>query len=103
MSGVTGLKATDIEIESNQAYCNRSPDGYVCEFSSAVTDITLKVFNYKKQNEILAACSLTLSPISSGTDANGRGFTYFNLSPSPALDATVSHDVSIQTGGCGVF
>jgi hypothetical protein len=101
MSGVAGLKATDIEIESSQAYCNRSPDGYVCEFSSSSTDITLKVFNYKKQNAILAACSPTLSAISSGTDANGRGFTYFNLSPSPALDPTASHDISIQTGGCG--
>jgi type II secretory pathway pseudopilin PulG len=101
LSGVTGLKATDIEIESNQAYCNRSPDGYVCEISSSSTDITLKIFNYKKQNEILAACSSTLTAVSSGTDANGRGFTYFNLSPVPALDTTISHDVSIQSNGCG--
>ena len=101
MSGVPGLRATDIEIESNQAYCNRSPDGYVCEFSSASSDITLKVFNYKKQNVILSACSSTLSTVSSGTDANGRGFTYFNLSPSPALDTTISHDISLQANGCG--
>ena len=101
MSGVPGLRATDIEIESSQAYCNRSPDGYVCEFSSASSDVTLKVFNYKKQNVILAACSPTLSSIASGTDANGRGFTYFNLSPSPALDTTISHDVSLQANGCG--
>lgn len=100
-SGVAGLKATDVEIDSDQAYCNRSPDGFVCEFSSLVTDISLKVFNYKKQNEILAACSSTLTPISSGTDANGRGFTYFSLSPIPALDTTISHDISIQSNGCG--
>jgi hypothetical protein len=100
-SGVAGLRATDIEVESSQAYCNRSPDGYVCEFSTSATDITVKIFNYKKQNVILAACSSTLSSVSSGTDANGRGFTYFNLSPSPALDTTVSHDISIQSGGCG--
>ena len=100
-SGVSGLRATDIEIESDQAYCNRSPDGYVCEFSSASTGITLKVFNYKKQNTTLAACSATLIHVSSGTDANGRGFTYFNLSGDPPLDTTLSHDVTIQEGGCG--
>ena len=100
-SGVSGLKATDIEIESDGAYCNRSPDGYVCEFPSSSTNITLKVFNYRKQNSILAACSSTLVSISSGTDANGRGFTYFSLSASPVLDTSISHDVSIQDGGCG--
>lgn len=100
-SGVSGLKATDIQIEGSQANCNRLPEGYICEFSSAVPDVTLKVFNYKKQNLILAACSATLTKISSGTDANGRGFAYFNLSPSPGLDTSISHDISIQDGGCG--
>lgn len=101
MSGVRGLKATDVEIEGDQAYCNRSPDGYVCEFLSSSSDVTLKVFSYKKQNAVLAACSPTLISTSSGTDANGRGFTYFNLSPLPPLDTAVSHDVSIQEDGCG--
>jgi len=99
-SGVPGLRATDIQIEGDNANCNRSPDGYACEFPDDATEVALKVFNYKKQNTILAACSLTLSTLSSGTDENGRGFTYFNLSPSPALDPTASHDVSIQQGGC---
>ena len=100
-SGVTGLRATDIEIEGSQAYCNRTPNGFACEFLSTSTDVTLKVYNYKKQGETLAACSSTLTTLSSGTDANGRGFTYFSLSPSPALDSAVSHDISIQSGGCG--
>jgi len=100
-SGVNGLRATDILIEGDQANCNRLPEGYICEFSSVVSDITLKVFNYKKQSLTLAACSTTLTSLSSGTDANGRGFTYFNLSPSPPLDPATSHDVSIQEGSCG--
>ena len=100
-SGVTGLRATDIEIEGSQAYCNRTPNGFACEFLSTSTDVTLKVYNYKKQGETLAACSSTLTTLSSGTDANGRGFTYFSLSPSPALDSAVSHDISIQSDSCG--
>lgn len=100
-SGVSGLRATDIQIEGSQAYCNRTPNGFACEFLSTSTDVTLKVYNYKKQNEILAACSSTLTKLSSGTDANGRGFSYFSLSPSPALDSSISHDISIQSGGCG--
>ena len=99
-SGVPALKATDIEIEGGDANCNRLPDGYVCELSSLATDITLKVFNYKKVGLILAACSATLNQTSSGVDADGRGFAYFSLSPSPALDTTVSHDISIQSDGC---
>jgi len=99
-SGVAALKATDIEVEGGGANCNRLPDGYACELPSSATDITLKVFNYKKAGLILAACSVTLSQTSSGVDADGRGFAYFNLSPSPALDTIISHDISIQAGGC---
>jgi type II secretory pathway pseudopilin PulG len=99
-SGVPGMRATDIQIEGDQANCNRLPDGYICELSSSASDVTLKVFNYKKVNTILAACSTTLSQLSSGTDANGRGFAYFNLSPSPALDTAIFHDISIQADGC---
>ena len=99
-SGVAGLKATDIQIEGDQAFCNRSPNGFACEFLAVSTDVTIKIYNYKKQNEILAACSNTLTLVSSGTDANGRGFAYFNLSPSPALDPDVSHDIWIQVGSC---
>ena len=100
-SGVAGLKATDIQIEGDQAYCNRTLDGYACEFLSSSTDATLKVYNYKKQGETLAACSATLSTLSSGVDLNGRGFTYFSLSPIPTLDSTISHDISIQSESCG--
>lgn len=99
-SGVSGLRATDIQIEGTNANCNRLPDGYICEISSNATDATIKIFDYKKQNSILAACSATLSQLSSGTDANGRGFTYFTLSTSPALDTTISHDISIQRDAC---
>lgn len=99
-SGVPGLKATDIQIEGGQANCNRLPDGYICELAAEATDATLKVFNYKKQNTILAACSATLANVSSGTDANGRGFTYFMLSQSPALDPDISHNISIQADEC---
>jgi len=99
-SGVTALKATNIQIEGGKAECNRLPDGYACELSSSETDVTLKVFNYKKVGTILAACSATLVQTSSGTDADGRGFAYFSLSPSPALDTTISHDISIQADGC---
>ena len=99
-SGVSGLKATDIQIQGDQAFCNRVPNGYACEFLMSSADVTLKIYNYKKQNTILAACSPTLSKLSSGTDAKGRGFAYFSLSPSPALDSTISHDISIQPESC---
>lgn len=99
-SGVNGLKATDVQVEGDNANCNRLPNGYICEFSSTSTDVTLKVFNYKKQNTILAACSATLSQLSSGTDTNGRGFAYFNLSSEPLPDIDVSHDIWIQQDGC---
>lgn len=99
-SGVSGLKATDIQVDADGANCNRLPDGYVCEFSSVATDVSIKVFNYKKQNVTLAACSNTLFRLSNGTDANGRGFAFFNLSPSPALDDNISHDISIRESSC---
>lgn len=99
-SGVTALKATDIQIEGGQANCNRLPDGYVCELSASASDVTLKVYNYQKLNTVLAACSSTLIQTASGLDANGRGFAYFGLSPSAALDTTISHNVSIQADGC---
>jgi hypothetical protein len=99
-SGVPGLKATDIRVEGTQASCNRLPDGYICEFSDAAEDVTLKVYNYKKQTLPLAACSPTMTKLSGGVDADGRGFAYFNLSPVPPLDGAVSHDVSIQEGSC---
>ena len=99
-SGVSGLRATDIQIEGTNANCNRLPDGYICEMSSGATDATIKVLGYKKQNTILAACSATLPRVSNGTDANGRGFAYFRLSASPALDTTISHDISIRQDTC---
>ena len=99
-SGVAGLRATDIQVEGDGAFCNRSPDGYACEFPESATDVTLKIYNYKKKSTILAACSLTLTTISSGTDATGRGFTYFSLSPSPALSTVIDHDISIQADSC---
>jgi type II secretory pathway pseudopilin PulG len=101
-SGVPGLKATDIQIEGDQANCNRLPDGFICEFLSSASDVTLKIYDYKKANTILAACSTTLTQLSSGTDANGRGFAYLSLSPSPVLDTTISHDISIQADGCSI-
>jgi hypothetical protein len=100
-SGVPGLKATDIQVEGDQASCNRLPDGYVCEFSGAAEGVTLKVFNYKKQTLALAACSTTLTKLFGGVDADGRGFAFFDLSA--ALDSTASHDVSIQEGTCEVM
>ncbi len=99
-SGVAALKAADIQVEGGKAECNRLPDGYACELLPSEIDVTLKVFNYKKVGTILAACSATLDQTSSGLDANGRGFAYFSLSPSPALDTTISHDISIQADGC---
>ena len=97
-SGVTGLKATDIRVEGDQASCNRLPDGYICEFSDAAEGVTLKVFDYKKQTLSLAACSPTLTKLFGGVDADGRGFAFFDLSP--ALDGAASHDISIQEGAC---
>jgi hypothetical protein len=99
-SGVPGLRATDIRVEGGGANCNRLPDGFACEFSSSTSDITLKVYNYKKQNTILAACSATLNQVSSGTDANGRGFTYFSLTA--ALDSSIAHNISIQADACSI-
>ena len=100
VSGVNGLKASDISVEGSNANCNRTPNGYACEFSGTATPVTLKVYGYKKAGLTLAACSATMSQTSSGTDANGRGFAIFDLYPSPPLDGTVSHDISIQEGAC---
>ena len=99
-SGVTALKAADIQVEGGKAECNRLPDGYACELLPSEIDVTLKVFNYKKVGATLAACSATLTETKNGTDADGSGFAYFSLSPSPALDTTISHNISIQAGGC---
>ena len=99
-SGVPGLKATDVQVLGDQANCNRLPDGYICEFAEAAEDVTLKVFGYKKQTLSLAACSTTLTKLSGGVDADGRGFAFFNLSPTPALDDAVSHDISIRENTC---
>jgi type II secretory pathway pseudopilin PulG len=102
-SGVPGLRATEILVEGINANCNRLPDGFACEFSSGTSDVGLKVFNYKKQGVILAACSFSLSLTSSGTDATGRGFAYFNLSPTPQLDPDLSHNISIESDACVLF
>ncbi len=97
-SGVPSLRATDIQIEGTNAYCNRTPDGFACEFSSTASDVTLKIYNYKKSGTILAACSSSLSLLSSGTDATGRGFAYFGLSTT--LDTSIDHNISIQADSC---
>lgn len=99
-SGVPGVRASDIQIEGTNAYCNRVPEGFACEFDPAASPVTLKVYGYKKQNTVLAACSLTLTKTSNGVDANGRGFAIFDLVPAPPLDPAVSHDVWIQADGC---
>lgn len=99
-TGVNGLKATDVQVVGTNANCNRSPNGYSCQFGALATGVELKVFGYKKQGLTLSACSSTLSRTSSGTDANGRGFAFFLLSPTPALDPAVSHNIWIQEGSC---
>lgn len=99
-SGVPGLRATDIEVAGSNANCNRLPDGYACEFSNAVSPVTITISGYKKQGQVLAACSLTLSAVSNGVDANGRGFAVFDLVPVPALDPALSHDIWVQADGC---
>jgi hypothetical protein len=57
LSGVGGVRATDVELSFNDAQCGRTPTGYRCIVPDIAIAPTLTVSNYFKANKMLFGCS----------------------------------------------
>ena len=87
-SSVTGVKAADVEIEAQDAQCDRTNTGFTCVIEATANNPLLKVTNYVKANKILVACSEELQnrvPYNEG----GRDWTKFTLPTGGDIEVTI--------------
>jgi hypothetical protein len=92
LSGVGGVRATDVEVSFSEAQCGRTPTGFKCVVANLASGPTLTVSNYFKTNKNLYACSDVLSgPSSSGSS------TTFNL---PVGLELLTADIVIEDTPC---
>lgn len=75
-SAVGGVKASDVEISSIGAQCDRTNEGFYCVLETGADERSLTVTNYEKRNKILRACSevLEIDVYTAGTGAWTRFF-----------------------------
>jgi len=79
LSGVGGVRATDVDLSFNEVQCGRTPTGYRCVVPNLAIGPTLTVSNYYKANKILYACSV--GGLGSGVHVHGvDNSTTFGLS-----------------------
>jgi hypothetical protein len=71
LSGVGGVRATDVELVFNEAQCGRTPTGYRCVVPSLAINPTLTVNNYYKANRMLYGCSEGAGDLGTGTYVHG--------------------------------
>jgi prepilin-type N-terminal cleavage/methylation domain-containing protein len=93
-SSIKGFKASDVEISSSGAQCNRTNTGYKCLLETGANNSRLTVTNYYKSNNVRLACSQVLELQGSLTGANG--WTRFDLPASESNNA----DIVIKQNGC---
>ena len=90
-SSVSGVKASDVEIEATGAQCDRTNTGFECVLEEGAIDPRLTVSNYFKNNTTLVACSDEL--VIHGQEhiaTNGTGnWTRFDLPPSSTSTAHI--------------
>jgi len=92
LSGVGGVRATDVEISFNEVQCGRMPTGYICNVPNVASGPTLTVSNFFRNNTNLYACSDDLS----GPASNGSPTT-FNL---PVGFELTGADIVIEDTPC---
>jgi len=91
LSGVGGVKATDVELSFNEAQCGRTPTGYRCVVPEIAIGPTLTVSNYYKANQTLYACSpASEGGLGTGTYVHGAdNSTTFDLKKEENLTANI--------------
>lgn len=94
-SAVGGVKASDVEISSTGAQCDRTNTGFECVIESGASSPRLTVSNYKKQGKTLVGCSDVLEV--QGSDTSSNPWTRFNL---PLVSTGVANIV-IKEDTCG--
>ena len=96
LSGVTGFRATNVDIAASQMACNRVSDGYVCFIAGSSPVLT--VSGYTKPNTKLVACSATLTK-TNASESSGAPTASFSLADA---DSNVSNDIVIQEDVCTI-
>jgi type IV pilus modification protein PilV len=98
-SAVPGVKASDVEIEAQDAQCDRTNTGFECVIEADANNPLIKIFNYDKRNTRLVACAVGLTV--QGQEhfsENGIGnWTRFNLPTGGTFTVTIV----IKQDSCG--
>jgi hypothetical protein len=92
LSGVGGVRATDVEVSFSEAQCGRTPTGFKCVVANLASGPTLTVSNYFKTNKNLYACSDVLT----GPPGDGSSTT-FNL---PVGEELLTAHIVIEDTPC---
>lgn len=80
LSGVGGVRATDVELSFNEAQCGKTPTGYRCVVPNLAILPTVTVSNYFKTNKTLYACSdADEGGLGDGVDLHDPNSTTFDL------------------------
>jgi prepilin-type N-terminal cleavage/methylation domain-containing protein len=81
-SGVNGVQATNVEIEGNNATCNRTNEGFICQIPTGSTNATVELSNYNKRNDNnIVACNYDDEiTVVRGSDTANRPWSLFGLS-----------------------
>jgi type IV pilus modification protein PilV len=91
VSAVSGVKASDVEIEASGSLCDRTLTGYECANLLGVVNPRLTVRNYFKMMRTLVACSDLL--LINGTEHSGSdpssNWTRFDLPLASLEDANI--------------
>ncbi len=99
VTGINGFQASQVDISSNDASCDRTGNGFSCLVPTNASNPWIRVSNYQKRNTNYVACSYEVTlPGTSATDTANNPFTTFDLSA--ALD-TITYQISIEEDSCG--
>ena len=82
LSGIGGVRATDVELSFKEAQCGRTPTGYKCIIPELAVSPTLTVSNYFKNNRTLYACSDAMAVVLNGHVHGDNPSTTFDVSGS---------------------
>jgi hypothetical protein len=93
-STINSFKASDVEITSTGAQCNRTNTGFACQVEMGATNPRLTVKNYYSSSQYRLACSTML--VTQGTENGPNGYTRFNL----PTGATSAANIIIKANNC---
>jgi hypothetical protein len=90
-SAVPGVKAADVEIEAQDAQCDRTNIGFECVIETTANNPQIKVSNYSKQNTRLVACAdgLTVQGQEHYSENGVGNWTRFDLPTGGSFEVTI--------------